>query len=290
MDRICEMILEDLHIHTKFSKDSKEEPEKYIVLAIERGIKYLGFSEHIDLDPTDKDYGYYKYEDAFSSYNFLKNKYEDNLKLFFSTEVTYQNGLEKSIEVSLSGKPYDYIIGSIHRLEGITFSGAHGMPFFKGKDENHSYNMYFDELYSMISTDFFQVVGHFDIIKRHGISIYGGFRAEKYRGKIEKILDKIIKKGMVIEINSSGFRFGLGEQYPSNDIIEMYRNLGGKEITLGSDAHNVSNFGAYLESAIKNALSIFNFDVVTFKNKKKITVAKLSEFINSKKATEVHNA
>ena len=90
------MTVEDLHVHTKFSKDSKEEPERYITLAIERDIKYLGFSDHIDLDPTDKDYGYYRYEDALSSYNMLKKKYENNLNLFFATEVTYQKIVQRS--------------------------------------------------------------------------------------------------------------------------------------------------------------------------------------------------
>jgi len=283
------MIVEDLHIHTKFSKDSKEEPEKYIIAAIERGIVYLGLSDHIDLDPTDKDYGFYNYEKALESYSFLKNKYEDSLKLFFAAEVTYQKGLEKSIEENISGRPYDYIIGSVHRLEGITFSGAHGMPFFKDKDENYSYNMYFDELYSMVSTDFFQIVGHFDIIKRHGISLYGSFEVDKYREKIKKILATIIEKNMVIEINSSSFRFGLGEQYPTNDIIKMYKDLGGREVTIGSDAHSISNFGAYLEETIKNALSIFDFDVVIFKNKKKTKVARLSELIILKNAMGVHD-
>jgi len=283
------MIVEDLHVHTQFSKDSKEEPERYITLAIERGIKYLGFSDHIDLDPTDKDYGYYRYEDALSSYNMLKKKYENNLNLFFATEVTYQQDLEKSIEKNISGRPYDYIIGSVHRLEGITFSGAHGMPFFKDKDENYSYNMYFDELYRMVNTDFFQIVGHFDIIKRHGVSLYGSFKVEKYREKIKKILATIIEKNMVIEINSSGFRFGLGEQYPTNDIIKMFRDLGGREVTIGSDAHSISNFGAYLEEAVKNTLSIFDFDVIIFKNKKKTKVARLSELITLKNAMEVYD-
>jgi histidinol-phosphatase (PHP family) len=284
------MILEDLHVHTKFSKDSKEEPEQYIALAIKRGIKYLGFSDHIDLDPTDKDFGYYKYEDALSSYNSLRNKYKSELNLLFATEMTFQNSLEKSIEENLLGRPYDYVIGSIHRLEGITISGAHGMPFFEGKDENHAYNIYFDELYKMVETNFFQIVGHFDIIKRHGITKFGAFKAYTYKEKIEKILEKVVKKEMVIEINSSAFRYGLGEQYPSNDIIKMYNEVGGTEITIGSDAHNISNFGVYLNEAIKNTLSIYDFDVVTYINKRKIKIAKLSEFITNKDITEVHNA
>jgi histidinol-phosphatase (PHP family) len=284
------MTIEDLHIHTKLSKDSKEEPEKYISSAIERGISYIGFTDHIDLDPTDKDSGYYNYESALKNYNFLSKKYKGNLNLLFATEITYQHELEKSIEENTSGRPYDYIMGSVHRLAGFTFAGAHGLQFFINKSENETYNMYFDELYRMVSTDFFQVVGHFDIIKRHGMSLYGSFRADKYREKIEKILKKVIEKDTVIEINSSGFRFGLGEQYPSNQILKMYKNLGGTEITLGSDAHRIIDFGAYINDAVRNALSVFDFDVVSFSNKNKIKVCNLSELDIFKEKMEVHDA
>jgi len=270
-------IIEDLHIHTKFSKDSKEEPEKYLPVAIERGIEYLGFSEHIDLDPLDKDFGYYNYDAALASYKGLNRKYGNALNFLFATELTYQSTLEESIKQTLEGRPYDYVIGSVHRFEGFTISGPHGLRYFEGKDEQSAYNIYFEEVLKMVQMGFFEILGHLDVIKRYGIKYYGSFVAERYKGIIMEILREVVKRGQVIEINSSGFRRGVNEQYPSNDILEMYREAGGEEVVIGSDAHNVRDFGAYLEETVENALSVYDFEVIAFKKKEKIRLCRLSE-------------
>lgn len=275
--------VEDLHVHTRISKDSKEDPEKYIVKAIERGIEYLGFSDHIDLDPKDKDFGFYRYEDARQSYIELKEKYNNGLSLLFATEVTYQNNIEKSIQNNLQGRPYDYIIGSIHRLEGYTISSPRGIQFFNGKDETTAYSIYFEEVDRMINTGFFDIVGHFDVLKRYGNSIYGTFNANRFEAIIVPLMKKIVEKNLVIEINSSGFRHKLSEQYPANDILRMYRDCGGREITIGSDAHNASQFGVYMEETLKNALSIFDFNIVVFAQRKKIKLSRLSELLSKNK-------
>jgi histidinol-phosphatase (PHP family) len=269
-------IIEDLHIHTRVSKDCKEDPEKYVVAAIRKGIDYLGFSDHLDLDPVDKDFGYYNFDTAYNDYVLLNKKYGDKINFLFGVEVTYQSELEESIKKHIENKPYDYIIGSVHRLEGHTMAGVRGKGFFSGKDEKTAYSMYFEELYRMVNTDFFQIVGHFDVIKRFGIEFYGKFNAEKYRDIIEPILGKMVEKGIVLEINSSGFRQPPKEMYPSKEIFSMYASLGGREIILGSDAHTIEQFGMGLCKAIDITKEIYDFDIVTFIKREKVTLGKLS--------------
>ena len=58
--------------------------------------------------------------------------------------------------------------------------------------------------------------------------------AESY----DRILEKIIKKGKILEINSSkskeeGF-------VPSSDVLRRYYELGGRAVSFGSDAHFTS--------------------------------------------------
>ena len=43
--------------------------------------------------------------------------------------------------------------------------------------------------------------------------------------------------GKGIELNTGGFKYGLGHPNPCEDIIKRYKELGGEIITLGSDAH-----------------------------------------------------
>ncbi len=270
---------EDLHIHTLHSKDSKEIPEKYIKIAIERKMSYLGFSDHLDLDPTDKDYGYYKYEDVYKTFSILEGKYKDSINILLGLEVTYQSNLEKSIIDSVNMKPYDYIIGSIHRLQGFTVSGPHGLGFFMGKDESTAYNLYFEELEKMVEMSYFDIIGHFDVIKRYGKNYYGKFIPEKYKVTIERILKKAVQNNIVLEINSSGYRQDLNEPYPNFSILEMYRDIGGKKIVLGSDAHAVNQMGAFLKESIVKALAVSDFEVVVYRKRKQFFLCHLSEVV-----------
>ncbi len=270
-------LFEDLHVHTLYSKDSREIPEKYVELAISRRLSYLGFSDHIDLDPTDKDFGYYSYQQAYESFRSISDSYSDKVNLLFGLEVTYQNFLESEIKRSIENKPYDYLIGSVHRVEGYTVSGPHGTQFFDGKTEEEAYTVYFDELERMVEMRFFDIVGHFDVIKRYGVRFYGPFRAEKYMEKIQRILEKVIQSGMVLEINSSGYRHELKEPYPSYEILSAYRELGGTKLVLGSDAHSTKHLGAFMRKAVIEALKIYDFEVVCFRKREQFTLCRLSD-------------
>jgi len=272
-------IVEDLHIHTKYSKDSKEEPINYINLAVNNGVAILGFSDHIDLDPLDKDFGYFKFEDAYNEFRNLKDVVDNRFDFLFGSEVSYNSFLHNAIENEVLTKPFDYLIGSVHRLKGFTISGPHGVGFFDGLDEYTAYMTYFEEVLNMVESNYFDIIGHLDVIKRYGKNFYGDFKIDKYVDILSEILKKAIEKGTVIEINSSSFRQGFNEPYPSKEIIELYAKLGGREITLGSDSHSVKHFNAYLDEAIKIAMQVFDFDVVSYKMRNKNKICKLSDFV-----------
>ena len=60
---------------------------------------------------------------------------------------------------------------------------------------------------------------------------------------IEEILKQVIADGKGIEVNTSCYRYGLKDLTPSQDILKMYRQLGGKIITIGSDGHDETQYG-----------------------------------------------
>ena len=84
---------------------------------------------------------------------------------------------------------------------------------------------------------------------------------QKYYPIIEQILISVIERDKSLEINSSG----INDNYfmPDKDIIMMYKNLGGKKITIGSDAHIPENIAAGLYEA-KEMLLNLGFDTLTY--------------------------
>ena len=66
---------------------------------------------------------------------------------------------------------------------------------------------------------------------------------------IDEILRLLIEKGKGIEINTGGFKYGLGHPNPCEEILARYRELGGEIITIGADAHTPDKIGYAFDKA-----------------------------------------
>ena len=124
---------------------------------------------------------------------------------------------------------------------------------------------------------------HIDYVIRYIIKNYSNVMTKidytEFKELLNEILISIIKNDKGIEINTSGIRYGLGTPHPNIEILKRYRELGGKIITIGSDAHKkedlVSNFDiAYdmLETVGFNSIAVFYKRQPEFKKIKKRTI------------------
>ena len=65
-----------------------------------------------------------------------------------------------------------------------------------------------------------------------------------YADIIDTILERIIKLDKALEVNTAALRKGMKGPNPATSIIKRYRELGGKLITLGADAHTPEDVAA----------------------------------------------
>ena len=91
---------------------------------------------------------------------------------------------------------------------------------------------------------------------------------ERFGEKIERVLRIVIDKGRGLELNCSGIRDGCGP-FPSEEILRLYRSMGGEIVTLGSDAHSPGNAGKGLAGGCA-VLKRCGFDRVAVYRKRKI--------------------
>ena len=131
--------------------------------------------------------------------------------------------------------------------------------------------MYFENILANLSvhTDF-DVYGHLDYAIRYAKEKDKNYSYEKYKNIIDRILETILSLGKGIEINTSSHRYGLKDSQPSRDILKLYKELGGKIITIGSDSHKPEHLGAYINEA-KELLKELGFEYYcTFEKMKPI--------------------
>ena len=170
-----------------------------------------------------------------SSVDAMQEKYKEVLPVRLGIELGLQPHLACIHADILSQYPFDFVIGSSHVMHGVD-------PYYPAYWENHTeeegYQEYFESILENIAVfDGFDVYGHIDYVVRYGPNKNASYSYQKYADIIDEILKALIIKGKGIEINTGGFKYGLGHPNPAEDIIKRYHELGGEIITIGADAH-----------------------------------------------------
>lgn len=225
--------MRDYHVHTNNSFDSKETIDKYCKKAIEIGVKEIAFTEHFDLNPKDESNGFFSYEKYLNEIQDAREIYGEKIRIISALEFGEPHHYVKEHSEFIKDKDFDVLIGSVH------FIGEELLKrrYEEGETRDEIYLTYFEEVYRAISEAEFNVLGHLDVIKRYVPQRYGRYNPYYYREAIEEILKVVIKKGIALEINSSGLRQRANEPLPSYEVFSWYKSLGGQLVTFGSDAH-----------------------------------------------------
>lgn len=242
----------DCHIHTHISPDSKERLKAICENAFKIGLNSIVVTNHFEYFLGNK-YGKRRMDISFIE-NSLKEvteckvEFEGKLEVLFGMEMGQVHYWPEDVKKLIESYPFDYLIGSIHKIEDIDLKYG---DYSKENIEKQNIR-YLDLLYSMVKYGEYDCVGHFDLVKRYAANHHQEINLmDQYEDKIREIFQVVIKRGKGIEINISGLRQLSGEFMPSIGIIELYKNLGGHIITIGSDAHTAKEVGCGLNESIK---------------------------------------
>lgn len=229
-------MLWDTHMHSQYSGDSDAPQDSMIQAAIRKNLGGICFTDHLDIDyPDDPDLFLLDLPNYTSSVAALQSQYEGRLPIHLGVELGLQPHLAELHTDIIDQYPFDFVIGSSHVVHGFD---PYYPKFYEGRVEEDCYREYFESIIENIQAfDGFDVYGHIDYVVRYGPNRNEQYSYAKYRDVIDAILSLLIKKGKGIEINTGGFKYGLGHPNPTEDIIARYRELGGEIITIGADAH-----------------------------------------------------
>ena len=226
----------DYHMHTACSPDADELAtfNAYIEDAELKKHERLVFTDHVDIDsPAELFKDYPQYEHYKSLLNRLQKKTQ--VELLMGVEIGYQPHVQKAIEALVKRHPFDFVIASLHASDKLDY---YNTDFFKGKTDQEATMRYFETVHEMVkSFSDFDVVGHIDYITRYYLKDEKKYDFKTFEPILTAILKTIIAKGKGIEINTSGIRYNLDTFHPTKALLTLYFNLGGKILTLGSDAH-----------------------------------------------------
>lgn len=254
----------DYHMHSHFSADCSVSTEDMVRGAIKKGLSEICFTEHIDYDYPDKDFVFEfdltKYHEQIKD---LQKKYKEEITIKKGVELGLQPYLLKRYETLMNEEIFDFVIASIHTADK---KGLHDGEFFNGRSIEESYEIYYEELLDCVKNfKAFSILGHLDLVKRYTVPKQPD---EKFHEIIREIFREIIPAGKGIELNTSGKKYGLTSGMPSTDILNLYKDVGGEIITLGSDAHKESEQATEFQESLSLLDSLGFKYIATFKEMK----------------------
>lgn len=245
-------MIADSHLHTCFSTDSESRPEDMIEQAIRMGMKELYLTDHLDMDyPQDPETGEIPFQLDMEEYRKkteeLREAYRKQTELRFGVELGLQKHLKNRLEDCVRRYPFDFVIGSLHLLDG---KDPYYQDSFPDLTDEELYRSYFRAAAENIRNFHeFQAFGHLDYVVRYGKNKEQNYSYAEYHEEIDEILRLLVKYGIALEVNTGGLKYGLGFPNPHPEILKRYRMLGGELVTVGSDAHEPRYVGYEFETA-----------------------------------------
>ena len=260
----------DTHLHTEFSLDSETPVSDQMDRAMELGLNGICITDHIDYEfPIDQCPGY----DEDSPFLFDWEEYKKAIKkeadrrpdlsVLIGVECGLQT-LDSVIEKNqkLCQKPeLDMVIGSIHLIDQID---PYYETLWNGNNAKSILRRYFEltlenlELFSNFNT-----LGHLDYAARY-MPDKSEYKPADYYEITDEIMRFLVRKNIALEINTSPLKKGYEFINPHPDFIKRYYDLGGRLITIGSDAHVPEAMAYGFEETAETLIKIGFREYVTF--------------------------
>ncbi len=256
--------LADCHVHTKYSFDGVSTLKEQLDRAVEIGLKAIAITDHLDIVPDTFEKDKETHLACAREIEVLRPKYPD-LKILCGTEIGQAVHFPSLAKEYLSIYDWDFILGSIHNLrnrEDFYFSD------FTQADPHEAYELYLDEILETVNMGDFDSLAHLTyplryIVKRDGRDV----PYERYAKRYDEILSLLIEKDKALEVNTTAIKNG-GTLSPEAEIISRYAEIGGRLVTIGSDAHEAKHLTSGFETARDILLSAGIKSYVYFEKRK----------------------
>ena len=244
----------DLHIHTRNSRDSKMTPADILDSASRIGLSGIAVTDHADLGLFDTVEPLFEViQGSVRDAREIERMSGGTLRVLRGVEI---GGAPYDLEGArqlLSRADLDIVLGSIHSVKGNGFDVNNYSADFSQMAEEEIYLLlqtYLERVRDLVSLLDIDVLAHLTYPLRYMNGKYQrGIDIGRFYEQIDEILQIIIARGIALEVNTASVDTLVCDFIPSADILARYRDLGGRLLTLGSDAHRPGGIGKGIADA-----------------------------------------
>jgi histidinol-phosphatase (PHP family) len=170
-----------------------------------------------------------------------KKRWEtEGVLLKLGIEADYFVGQENELAALLAGKPWDYVIGSVHYVDGWGFDNPQTVDYFETFELEELYTRFYETVERMIRSKMFDFVAHLDNLKVFQYKVKNEAFNQKW---YERIAHALKETNTATEVNAGlYYRYPVKEMCPGPNFL---MKIVEKEvpITLSSDSHFPDDLG-----------------------------------------------
>lgn len=269
------MKLADLHSHTALCNHAAGTPLEYFRAAERCGLSYLGVSDHAPW-PSGYDSQWRMRADQFPEYRSIVRDLQQYardsgspVEVLYGLEADWVPGRMDEVQRGINGEPFDYLIGSVHVIDGFPFDDPAFKPQWRQLGVDHLWERYTELLLELVNHFDFQILAHPDLPKKFG---YYHSNPKEIESRMKEVFRRAAEKGIALELNTAGLRKDAKEIYPSLSLVRCAFESG-MSLTLGGDSHVPEEVGWAFPQALELAKAAGYRSACAFRAKQRLELS-----------------
>lgn len=244
----------DCHTHSDCSPDGRSPAEEMLRRAGELGLYAFTLTDHCECQKFETRYRE-RSALALETMKRIAPTAPAGLKFYFGVELGQPTQNLPAAEKIAADPAYDFVIGSLHNLRGgLDFydigqrAGEKGLP---KERQRELFQRYFEELEEIAAWGKFDSLAHITYPLRYLFPAGSSPSFDGHQEALEAVLLRLIRSDKALEMNTSRLWRDDAPRLPDLEVFQFYKALGGKLVTLGSDAHSAENLGRGIEAGME---------------------------------------
>ncbi|ONI40397.1 hypothetical protein AN639_01025 [Candidatus Epulonipiscium fishelsonii] len=255
----------DYHIHSKYSKDGCEKIITLCEEAIKKGLEEIAITDHYELYQNPSVQHCMDFKGLYEDIKNCREVYKNILSIKMGVEMGQPHHNLDLANQTILHHPFDFVMASIHKL---TDKFDIGICNFEGIDFNKLYTDYLNALIKMTQTADFDILGHLTYPARYYFAHSKNYPDwTPFKSQFEYLFKELIRQDKGIEINCSEVFKPMGRTMPDLNILALYKECGGKILTIGCDSHRHEFLGSATNDGIKVAQQAGFSEITKYTNR-----------------------
>ncbi|NLK40085.1 MAG: histidinol-phosphatase HisJ family protein [Clostridiales bacterium] len=263
----------DSHIHSQFSSDALKDGTAAIdalcLAAIDAGLDEIAITDHYDTKGiADGIYEDYDAKEAYHAIMEARERYKGRIVLTYGIELSDAAYVPKLARAIIDQYPFDFVLGALHNLNNTPDFYYFNYEKMGDIQIEHLFAHSLREISEMLNFEGICSLAHLTYMHRYVMAAGRNLDINKFTDQIVLIYEKMIHKGIALELNTSPLRSGYPHTMPPLELIKLYRSCGGELVTVGSDAHRADHVGAGIKEGYEMLRAVGFRYITVFRNRK----------------------